>query len=204
VGLITSFETTPVGSVIAALPGGQRACWDTAVLTERLVVRECLGKVKVGSRPSLVRTLVKSVPAGASVHCCPARQPISRNALASGLNAKRREKTDLPHHPPPADALAPVRNKEYPRRPNVKRLLGPVHGRTLRCPTLRTSVQVFICSVHLFSQKTPHPAMRKHWILLHSSILGADGHSASTESEVRVPNGNCLKKGLQGETSTGF
>ena len=42
VGLITSFETTPVGSVIAALPGGQRACWDTAVLTERLVVREWL------------------------------------------------------------------------------------------------------------------------------------------------------------------
>jgi hypothetical protein len=108
-----------------------------------------------GSRPSLVRTLVKSVPAGASVHCCPARQPISRNALASGLNAKRREKTDVPHHPPTADAPAPVPNKDDPRRPNVKRLLGPVHGRTLRCPTLRTSVQVFTCSVHVFSQKSP-------------------------------------------------
>jgi len=32
-GVITSFETTPVGSVIAALPDGQGASWVTAVLT---------------------------------------------------------------------------------------------------------------------------------------------------------------------------
>jgi hypothetical protein len=41
-GLITSFETTPVGAVVAALPDEQRASWVTAVLTERLVVREWL------------------------------------------------------------------------------------------------------------------------------------------------------------------
>jgi hypothetical protein len=41
-GLITSFETTPVASVIAALLGGQRPVGRMAVLTERLVVREWL------------------------------------------------------------------------------------------------------------------------------------------------------------------
>ncbi|MFM8726183.1 MAG: hypothetical protein ACKON9_13790 [Planctomycetaceae bacterium] len=39
---MTSFETTPVGSVIAALPDGQRPVGGMAVLTERLVVREWL------------------------------------------------------------------------------------------------------------------------------------------------------------------
>jgi hypothetical protein len=108
-----------------------------------------------GARPSLVRTRVKSVPAGASVHCCPARR--KARAAASLRHGPRptHHAPRTPHHAPRTPHHAPVPDKDDPRRPNLKRHLGPVHGRTLRCPTLRTSVQVFTCSVHLCSQKSP-------------------------------------------------
>ena len=87
---------------------------------------------------------MKSVPAGASVHRCPARRTISRNALASGLNAFGRRQ--YPFFPFEASFFRPHQSPVYGSKRAINALnagdlaLSPPAGPESPAPKISFSI----------------------------------------------------------------